>query len=269
MNPLSKRETKLIDELWHDRDVDHAGPKPGKDTKAHLAEREKLVAKLAKQRKRLQRVARLPARLGGGWNRRHRGTRFQIIHKAILFKAGGRVPHEATDIGARACHAGAKYVGLHETGYNDSSWLRKAEAFLVKLGHALGWMIPGNPYCGFGVIVEYEAGPRIFLPDNFVGTYNILPAAGRIVKDHAGRRYKLTRVALEHCRIGDILPMNFGSGGAKHVGIARGHMANGMVPTREWNTSPSNAGSQSNGGGVYDKWRSRGMIMGALRVEAV
>jgi peptidoglycan hydrolase-like protein with peptidoglycan-binding domain len=53
-----------------------------------------------------------------------------------------------------------------------------------------------------------------------------------------------------------------GSQGVDHVGIVTGVRRDGQVETIEGNTSPSNAGSQSNGGGVYRRVRPRSVIAG-------
>ena len=50
--------------------------------------------------------------------------------------------------------------------------------------------------------------------------------------------------------------------GVDHVGIVVGTRPDGQVETIEGNTSPSNAGSQSNGGGVYRRVRPRSVIAG-------
>ena len=53
-----------------------------------------------------------------------------------------------------------------------------------------------------------------------------------------------------------------GTNGVDHVGIVVGVRPDGQVETVEGNTSPSNAGSQSNGGGVYRRVRPRSVIAG-------
>ena len=53
-----------------------------------------------------------------------------------------------------------------------------------------------------------------------------------------------------------------GTQGVDHVGIVTGVRQDGQVETIEGNTSPSNAGSQSNGGGVYRRVRPRSVIAG-------
>lgn len=53
-----------------------------------------------------------------------------------------------------------------------------------------------------------------------------------------------------------------GTNGVDHVGIVTGVRQDGLVETIEGNTSPTNAGSQSNGGGVYRRVRPRSVIAG-------
>ncbi len=53
-----------------------------------------------------------------------------------------------------------------------------------------------------------------------------------------------------------------GANGVDHVGIVVGTRPDGQVETIEGNTSPTNAGSQSNGGGVYRRVRPRSVIAG-------
>lgn len=62
---------------------------------------------------------------------------------------------------------------------------------------------------------------------------------------------------------GDIVFFNFDSDvGPEHVGIAIGPIKNGLIPTIEGNTSPTSAGSQANGDGVYEKSRAPELILG-------
>lgn len=53
-----------------------------------------------------------------------------------------------------------------------------------------------------------------------------------------------------------------GTQGVDHVGIVVQPRLDGQIETVEGNTSPSNAGSQSNGGGVYRRVRPRSSIAG-------
>lgn len=67
---------------------------------------------------------------------------------------------------------------------------------------------------------------------------------------------------LHEIKPGDIVLFDFGTPGAKHVGLAERYLGNGVAQTIEGNTSPTNAGSQNNGGGVYRRQRSGASIMG-------
>ena len=53
-----------------------------------------------------------------------------------------------------------------------------------------------------------------------------------------------------------------GTQGVDHVGIVTGVRQDGRVETIEGNTSPTDQGSQSNGGGVYRRVRPRSVIAG-------
>jgi hypothetical protein len=78
-------------------------------------------------------------------------------------------------------------------------------------------------------------------------------------------------VAAKDIQIGDFVCMDFGGSAVvgEHVGIARGPAyrvgENWYVPTIEGNTSSSDSGSQSNGGGVFDRSRPIGVIVGGAR----
>lgn len=62
---------------------------------------------------------------------------------------------------------------------------------------------------------------------------------------------------------GDVVYFDWQPGtGIDHVGIVTGVRRDGQVETIEGNTSPSTAGSQSNGGGVYRRVRPRSVIAG-------
>ena len=69
--------------------------------------------------------------------------------------------------------------------------------------------------------------------------------------------------SLSKIKPGDLVLFDFnGSGYAQHVGIAEKYVGNGNVQTIEGNTSPTNVGSQNNGGGVYRRTRNAATIMG-------
>lgn len=69
-------------------------------------------------------------------------------------------------------------------------------------------------------------------------------------------------------RRGDLVFFNFPGGeGVDHVGIVEHVNRDGSLETIEGNTSPGNAGSQANGGGVYRRHRERNVVAGFGRPD--
>lgn len=157
---------------------------------------------------------------------------------------------QAGSPGLRAVRWLSRYVGKTETSYNDSPWLRAWEDMLPH--NRLDWMIPGNPYCGLGCICGWYGGTKKLLPDDTVSTVAIANRA------RSGNGYR--RVSLGQARVGDLVVMNFGSGGPKHVGLLLSPIRGGVAHCVEANTSPGSGGSQSNGGGVWKRTRPVGFI---------
>ena len=206
---------------------------------------------LAKQRARIRRYRALRAAI-----QKARGT---IARRRKLIRTAGDPP------GVLALRAARTMLGKTETGNNDAAWLRQIENDLPH--NRLDWMIPGNPYCGLGVIWSYWKGAGLELPDGTVYTPNILSYAGTVFTARDGRKYKLVKVAPKQATKGAIVVVDFTPGtGADHVCLARGPMRNGVIATVEFNTSPGNGGSQANGGGVYERTRPRAFVLGVLNV---
>jgi hypothetical protein len=67
-------------------------------------------------------------------------------------------------------------------------------------------------------------------------------------------------------RPGDVIFFDWGgsqnTGATDHVGLVEAVLPDGRIQTIEGNTSPTDAGSQSNGGGVYRRIRPRGVVVG-------
>lgn len=172
--------------------------------------------------------------------------------------------------GERVLEAAKSMLGKTEVRNNDAPWLVQMEADVLAAGSKVGWMIPGNPYCGLGVMWSYLKGLGILLPDGMVYTPNILNYAGMTFRAKDGSRYRLYRVPPSDAKPGAIVVFDWSPGsGADHTGLARGPLRSGVMSTREFNTSPTNAGSQSNGGGVFDRTRFTGNILGVLNVTKV
>jgi len=182
-----------------------------------------------------------------------------------------RIMAASRPVGVAILAAAAIHLGKWETsGSNDAPWLREMEARLVKAGAHIEWMIPGNPYCGMGVMDAVFRATGVLLPDGMVYTPNILGYAGlEFVSKTTGKRYRLVRVSLADAKPGAIVVCDFDGGGADHVCLARGPLRGGTMPTRDYNTSPTNSGSQSNGGGVYDRTRYAANLLGALELRPI
>lgn len=74
-------------------------------------------------------------------------------------------------------------------------------------------------------------------------------------------------VPFSQAKPGDLAVMNFpgGSSIADHVGMVIAAASNGRVKTREGNTSSGTSGSQSNGGGVYERTRYTSEVAAIVR----
>ncbi len=119
----------------------------------------------------------------------------------------------------------------------------------------------GYPWCGafVGAILR-EQGVAV--------THRIIYTPYILEDARVGRNGMEKIVPLERARTGDLVLFNFpGGAGVDHVGLVRGPWRSevGLLPTVEGNTSSSLAGSQSNGGGVFERMRPRNQIVAIVR----
>lgn len=71
---------------------------------------------------------------------------------------------------------------------------------------------------------------------------------------------RMEKVSIEDAQRGDVVLFDWDQDGlTDHVGIVEANLGDGWLQTIEGNTSPSNAGSQSAGNGVYRRQRSWGV----------
>lgn len=154
--------------------------------------------------------------------------------------------------GQRALSAGGQWLGRTENN-NRAPWL---DAWAVQ--YVGRWMI-GQSWCGLYCIVAWAAA-GVALPKDTVSTVAILGRARR------GDGFHM--IDPKKAEPGDLVVMDFDrSRGpeAMHVGLARGPMVNGIIPTREGNTSSGSGGSQNNGGGIYDRTRPASVVVCVAR----
>lgn len=99
------------------------------------------------------------------------------------------------------------------------------------------------------------------------GAISILPAGASYNTDY--RASKGGRVPKSSARPGDVLVFdwNWATPATNHVGILERVLPSGNFQTIEGNTSPGNAGSQSNGGGVYRRTRKPGTVRYVIRPQ--
>lgn len=135
----------------------------------------------------------------------------------------------------------------------DSNWGHPVQDWIKASGY--GGPVP---YCQCGANMVASKGGAPLIKDGY--TPNFL--AGRY------RAQGYVPVALSHAKPGDFVYFKWpGLSGAicDHVGILVAMTAS-TVTCIEFNTSSSNAGSQNNGGGVWLRTRSRGLVAGAVSV---
>jgi hypothetical protein len=144
--------------------------------------------------------------------------------------------------GERAIEKSASLVGVHEEPAG-SNWGGKVEEMIKFTGYTEPVFWCGCCACW---IVVHIGGADI--PSRIRLGY-----AGNILADALAGSNGLTAHPVSSCRAGDIGTL----WGAEHIVTVRGLAHDGMVPTREGNTSASD-GSQSNGGEVADKERPIG-----------
>lgn len=181
---------------------------------------------------------RLTARALIAWIRDHPGRRVRA------WRARAASPRDRVLAIARG------ELGVREDppGSNTGARVRQYQAATTQPG--TGW-----PYCmAFVVWCCLEAGVGI----EYRGAY--VPHFEQWARDHDRWRSQLPK-AWRTRLVAVVMEFN-GDTIADHVGL----LERGDAGTIEANTSPTNAGSQANGGGVYRRDRARGVIRGYVLI---
>lgn len=113
------------------------------------------------------------------------------------------------------------------------------------------------PWCGCFVARAVVGEGRADIPQRIRLGYNEY-----IVADAEAGRNGLREVPIGSARLGDIVVFTF-----PHIGLVRGKVKNGLLPTIEGNTSPTSSGSQANGGTVAAKNRPVSQVRLIARPE--
>lgn len=150
-----------------------------------------------------------------------------------------------------------RWVGLSERPANSNKVPTLAE-FAKKAGLSSWMQAMGWPWCMFvAFLATYEAGKgSTGSVAGFKGKWNVLYTMDLLRIAEAGT-FGFRIISRQLVRKGTVVLFDFPGGErTDHVGRALGPVgADGWFETVEGNTSSSNAGSQSNGGGVYRRRR--------------
>lgn len=141
---------------------------------------------------------------------------------------------------------------------SGSNWGHPVQDWIQWLGYS-----SPVPWCGCfaGVAVIREGGADIPAPIRLGYTPYICQDAGNNSNGLHG-------VPLSDAQPGDLVVFNFGSGGAKHVGVCtEKHGANINVRTTDGNTSFGPGGSEDNGGAVADRTRENWNVICVARPQ--
>lgn len=155
------------------------------------------------------------------------------------------------NLGEKALAELAKHVGETENPPNSNHF-----------AWATDWYGFDGPWCAMSDSKAYHlAGSKVFIAGKF---YAYVPY---IIADAAQSRNGLVLVGLDMARAGDLVCFDWDKDGiADHVGLFDKRLTPTTFSTVEGNTSSTDGGSQSNGGGVYRKVRNRDQVRGIVRV---
>lgn len=237
---LTKDENRLVRELWTLRDkVAKRKPKHGSDGWHHDERRRgrEIVAWLKEDEVALQKAAR---RLPGGWRRRHRAQRFQIVHLTRIRDPRGhpKVWDQTGTLRERALKIARSQVGVMEHGGNNMG----ARVFTyIRENGGFG----PEPWCG-----DFQA-------------FCYRHAGSKSVDRRWASAWFLEGRKISNPQPGDIVDYTF-----QHTGMVEKVLGDGRIQTIEGNTGASGAVSDSTtgGDGVYRKRRSTSLVMRYVRV---
>lgn len=172
---------------------------------------------------------------------------------AVLF------PPKPESIGRKALDIGGRYVGVTEHPPNSNRG-PVVDIFLAACGFHFRDGQEGVPWCGCYVT-------KCLRDADYTGRgWNMAYVPAWVAAAHLGIA-GLRVISAAEVEAGDIGCADWGHDGlADHIFFTRGPVKNGEVPTREGNTSASDAGDQSNGGCVADKTRRTSDVLCFIRV---
>lgn len=123
----------------------------------------------------------------------------------------------------------------------------------------------GYPYCAYGsMLAALGSGSYTAKAGLVDGKFNPLyvPEIESLARQG---KYGMRQVGWGEAKPGDFVIFNWDGGVPDHIGMLVEVSSHYGATCVEANTSPSNAGSQSNGGGVYVRNRDRSQIQSIIR----
>lgn len=170
----------------------------------------------------------------------------QVREPSLVMKTRARSRRAQKTVGQKAVAEAKRWVGTREFPANTNI----CKPFTTWYGW-IGW---GAPWCA--VFVSYclaKAGFKGVSPANHRWAY-----CPTVVADAVAGRYGLSTCSEHEVDEGTIVLFDWDNDGvADHIGFCTGpiEFSTQTFPTIEGNTSPGISGSQSNGGGVYERTR--------------
>lgn len=152
--------------------------------------------------------------------------------------------------------------------------MSKIDDVLSHAAYRIGYYAPDDPEPGSEAgrwLAEKMGQPWLAGPSESVwwcmcfvsmcfGMADEIDAIGGFSYNTDVTKNRMAKVSIEDAQRGDVVLFDWDRDGlTDHVGIVEANLGDGWLQTIEGNTSPSNAGSQSAGNGVYRRQRSWGI----------
>lgn len=139
---------------------------------------------------------------------------------------------------------------LEQVGVTESPYGSNAGPFPISECQEFCIGYDGVAWCG--CFVDYAA---VKVGGAKIPNHSRLAYTPYIDADAGSGSNGLREVSVNDAAKGDLVVFNFGSGGAKHVGLCIAPTSGGLVTCVEGNTSSGSSGDQANGGGVFQRQR--------------
>lgn len=191
------------------------------------------------------------------------------LPKTALMKVRAKRRAKAADKAAgKQLRAMRNMVGWANKALVEQPRNSNVVPYLSRRGKALGvpagYYRMGWPWCAYAVMLAaLEEGSATARDGLMRSRFNPLYVPEIEAMARAGR-YGMRVVSWDNAKPGDFVTFNWDGGVPDHIGMLVERYST-SAKCVEGNTSPTNAGSQSNGGGVYVRHRDRSQIQAVIR----